>query len=75
MRRLKNVEETPKKLYKFVSNIMGTIKSTSMPNASSDEQLANEFAAFFIGKINKIRTDLDNHEKYIPYSQNCSATF
>ena len=39
-----------------------------MPTASSDEQLANEFAEFFIGKINKIRDDLDNHEKYTPYS-------
>ena len=56
------------KLYKFVSNIIGTTKTNPMQMVSSDEQLANEFAEFFIGKINKIRDHLDNHEKYTPYS-------
>ena len=50
-----------KKLYKFMSNITGTTKTIPMPTASSDEQLANEFAEFFIGRINKIRDDLDSH--------------
>ena len=58
-----------KKLYNFVSNITGTTKTNPMPTASSDEQIANEFAVFFIGKINKIREDLDNHEYYTVYSQ------
>ena len=54
------------KLYNFVSNITGTTKTIPMPIVSSDEQLSNEFAEFFIGKINKIRDDLDNIEKYTP---------
>ena len=57
-----------KNLYNFVSNITGMTKTNPMPTASSGEQLANEFAEFFIGKINKSRDDLDNHEKYTPYS-------
>ena len=57
------------KLYNFVSNITGTTKTNPKPNASSDEQLENEFAEFFIGKINKIRNYLDNHEKYTSHSQ------
>ena len=60
------MEGTPKKLYNLVSNITGMTKTYPMPTAGSDEQLANEFAEIFIGKINKIRDDLDNHEKYTP---------
>ena len=67
--KIKECGRDSKKLYNFVSNITGTTKNNPMPTASSDEQLANEFAEFFIGKINKIREDLNNHEKYIPYSQ------
>ena len=66
--KIKECGKDSKKLYKFVSNITGTTKTNPMPMASSDEQIANEFAEFFIGKINKIRDDLDNHEKYTPYS-------
>ena len=57
-----------KKLYNFVSNITSTSQMIPMPTARSDKQLANEFAEFFIGKINEIRDDLDIHEKYTPYS-------
>ena len=74
MRRLKDVEETPKIIYICVK-ISGTIKSKPMPNASSDEQLANEFVVFFIGKTNKIRDDLVNHEKYTPCSQTAVPPF
>ena len=51
-----------------MSNITGTAKTNPMPMASSDEQLANEFVEIFIGEMNKIRDDLDNHKKYTPYS-------
>ena len=67
--KIKECGRDSKILYKFVSNITGTTKINPMPNANSDEQLANEFAEFFIATINKIREDLDSHEKYIPYSQ------
>ena len=61
--KIKECGRYSKKLYNFVSNITGMTKNNPMPKASSDEQLANEFVEFFIGKINKIRDDLDNHEK------------
>ena len=57
-----------KKLYSFLSNITGTTKLNQC-KCQPNEQLANEFAEFFIGKINKIRNDLDNRDKYTPYSK------
>ena len=51
-----------------MSNITDMTKTNPMTMASSDEQLTNEFAEVFIGKINKIRDDVDNHEKHTPYS-------
>ena len=55
--------------YNFVSNITGTTKTNPMPTVSSDEQFANEFAEIFIGKINKIRDYLDNHERTPPLTK------
>ena len=44
--KIKECGRDSKKLYNFVSNITGTTKTNPMPAASSDEQLANEFAEF-----------------------------
>ena len=49
---------------------MGTTKTNPIQTAHPDQQLAYEFAEFYISKINNIRDDLDNHEKYHPHSQN-----
>ena len=37
-----------------------------MPPAESDQLLAEEFADFFIDKINKIQEDLDHFDLYQP---------
>ena len=37
-----------------------------LPEAESDEELANNFADFFIQKIQKIRDSLEHHLKYDP---------
>ena len=37
-----------------------------MPKHDSNDQLAEEFANYFMDKIKKIRDDLEQHPKYIP---------
>ena len=37
-----------------------------MPKSNSDEQLAEEFATFFLEKIQKIRDNWDKYPRYSP---------
>ena len=59
-----------KQLYRLVAELTGTTKSNPLPEAISDEQLASEFANFFLGKIQKIRDKLENQPKYQPTEEN-----
>ena len=43
-----------KKLYDLVSNLTGTKVVNPLPEHNDSEQLANEFADFFMEKIRKI---------------------
>ena len=51
------------------NNILGTNAENPLPASTSDETLANEFADFFMNKIQKIRDALDKHPKYNPCSK------
>ena len=53
-----------KALYKFMRNMTGTERDNPMPTEGED--LADEFADFFMEKIKKIRDALDQYDKYIP---------
>ena len=53
-----------KYLYKVVTNLSGVRKENPMPQAESDQLLAEEIADFFIGKIGKIQEELDHFELY-----------
>ena len=55
-----------KYLYKVVTNLSGVRKENPMPPAESDQLLAEEFADFFIEKINKIQQNLDHYDLYEP---------
>ena len=55
-----------KYLYKVITNLSGIRKENPMPQAESDQQLAEEFADFFIGKIDKIQEELNHFELYEP---------
>ena len=55
-----------KYLYKVVTNLSGVRKENPMPPAESDQLLAEEFADFFIEKINKIQEELDHFDLYEP---------
>ena len=63
-----------KKLYKLVANLTNTASQNPLPETLDDELLANEFAEFFIGKIQKIRNDLDDLPLYEP-SESAVPTF
>ena len=55
-----------KYLYNVITNLSGVRKENPMPPAESDQLLAEEFADFFIEKINKIHEDLDQYDLYEP---------
>lgn len=59
-----------KRLYKLVSNLTGTEMENPLPESESDEELAEKFADFFIGKIQKIRDNLDELEEFKPVERN-----
>ena len=55
-----------KELYKLVNTLMGTTSSNPHPNHTNDKLLANEFADFFMNKIQKIRDNLTENPVYQP---------
>ena len=57
-------ERDTKKLHKIFSNMTGNISENPLPDSESDEELANNFADFFIHKMQKIRDSLEHHPKY-----------
>ena len=59
-------KQDTKKLYSLVNRIVGHTSENSMPKHNSNDQLAEEFANYFMDKIKKIRDDLEQHSKYIP---------
>ena len=50
----------------MVEHLTGTKADNALPCRSSKEDLANEFADFFISKIRKIRDNLSQYEGYVP---------
>ena len=52
-----------RKLYSLVRYLTGTKVQNPMPSSIGDKKLANDFADYFIEKIQKIRDDLDDNPK------------
>ena len=50
----------------------GKKKSNPLPPSRNNEELADEFASFFINKIRKIREALDTSPKFKPTQQSSS---
>ena len=66
MMNLQNVIMTPKKISRlFDKLVMGRTKSNPMPDKPK-EILVEDFADFFINKIEKIRVELDKYPEYDP---------
>ena len=55
-----------KKLYKLVNSILGNSKDNPMPDENDKEKLADEFADYFLRKIQKLRDQLDHCDKFSP---------
>ena len=53
-----------KKLYTLIRYLTATTTSNQLPPSLSDEELANNFADYFMNKIQSIRDSLDTHSKY-----------
>ena len=59
-----------KELYKVFNNITGKKAENPMPVGKSDQDLADDFADFFMAKICQIRDCLSDFPKYIPTDRN-----
>ena len=59
-------------MYRLIDNITGRTSEKPMPENISDETLVNDFANFFMDKIQKINNALQQYDKYIP-SRNTNA--
>ena len=57
-------DKDSKKLYKLALSLMGAMKENPLPECDTNENLANQFAEFFITKIQNIRDKLDNLPVY-----------
>jgi hypothetical protein len=55
-----------KKLYQLINQITGSQAENPLPEHTSEDELANQFANFFMSKIKKIRDGLEHHKKYEP---------
>ena len=53
-----------KKLYNLIKYLTGTSTSNPLPPSLSDEELANEFAGYFMNTTQSIRDSLDSSSKY-----------
>ena len=59
-----------KKLYQLITNLTSQNKSNSLPSSTSDENLADEFATYFLEKICNIRKLFDGIPNYKPTPTN-----
>ena len=55
-----------RKLYSLVRYLTGTKVQNTMPSSTGDRKLANDFADYFIEKIQKIWDNLDTNPKFKP---------
>ena len=60
-------EHDIKKMYRLINNIMGRTSENLIPENVSDETLVNDFANFFMDKIQKIHNALQQYDKYTPF--------
>ena len=56
--KVKECGSDSQKLYALVNNLLGTKVSNPLPESYLDEELAEEFAEFFLSKVLKIRDSL-----------------
>ena len=62
--KVKDCRGDTKRLYRMVNTLMGTSSSNPLPKHTSNKELAEEFAGFFMEKIQKIREHLADNPIY-----------
>ena len=63
-------KQDTKKLYKLVHHLTSMEADNPLPKHENEENLTNEFADYFICKIEKIRQELNTNSKYTPSNDN-----
>ena len=66
VKKVKDCRGYVKGLYKMVNTLMGTSSDNPLPNHTSNKDLTEEFADFFMDKIQKIRDNLTRYPTYEP---------
>ena len=69
-RQVADCKGDTKKLYNLVYGLMGKEKSSPLPDHTDKESLANDFANYFMSKIEKIREELEGYILYKPQGWN-----
>ena len=64
--KINEYNKDAKKLYSLTNNLTNSKTDNPMPDAESDEALANTFADYFVEKISKIRDELHSYPEYSP---------
>ena len=59
-RKITECGSDSKRLYSLTNRLLGKNQEPSLPNIDCDTELSNKFAAFFVGKIQSIRTLLQD---------------
>ena len=68
--KIDDCHKDTKKLYKLVVYLTGTATENLLPPGKTDNQLAEDFAKFFMNKIQTIRDNLADHPLYKPEPTN-----
>ena len=57
---MKDNHNNPRQLYKIISSLIGQDNTNPLPDAQSDQELAEQFAEFFLQKIETIQEKFNN---------------
>ena len=58
--KIKDNHNNPRHLYKIISSLIGQDNTNPLPDAQSDQELAEQFAEFFLQKIETIQEKFNN---------------
>ena len=68
--KIDDCQKDTKKQYELVVYLTGTATENPLPPGKTDNQLAEDFAKFFMNKIQIIRDNLADHPLYKPEATN-----
>ena len=63
-KKIKDNHNNPRQLYKIISSLVGQDNTNPLPDAQSDQELAEQFAEFFLQKIETIWEKFNNIALY-----------